>query len=142
MLKVHIFWDGRNNMTKSPNYISRGDFCRVHSIFCFFGQSDQKTKKSTVLYFIFCIKNLQFAWKWQLIYSFLVTLTKKWTGHCHIFVVFSKYMNFNSWLNDENWNYQLKSTDYNPPGCLFIRFWYLSNKSNKLLQMLSRYLIN
>ena len=38
-----------------------------------------------------------------------------------------------TWKNDENWNYQLKSTDYNPPGCLFIRFWYFLEWSFKTI---------
>ena len=46
-------------------------FCPFLSIFrfSFFGQSDQKRKKNQLsCLFIFCLKNSQFAWKWQLIF--------------------------------------------------------------------------
>ena len=46
------------------------------SFFCFMVKVTKKEKKMSCL-FIFCIKNLHFAWKWQPIFSFLVTLTKK-----------------------------------------------------------------
>ena len=41
-------------------------------------------------------------------------------------------LNFCCIQNDENWNYQLKSTDYNPPGCLFYKIlMHISNKLTK-----------
>ena len=46
------------------------NLCPVHSIFRFFGQSDQKWKNQLSCLFIFCIKNPHFAWKWHLIFLF------------------------------------------------------------------------
>ena len=51
--------------------------CLFHFSFFVFWQSDQKRKNQLSCLFIFFIKYPHFAWKWQLIFSFLVTLTKK-----------------------------------------------------------------
>ena len=47
--------------------------------FCFWSKWPRTKKTSCPVFFIFCIKNPYFTWKWLLIFfRFLVPLTKKW----------------------------------------------------------------
>ena len=73
--------------------LSKGIFlCPVHSIFRFslFGQSDQKRKNQLSCLYIFCIKNLHFAWNSYFFCVFWLLTKKrkmKWTRHWIAFEV-------------------------------------------------------